>query len=66
VLRARRKSFVLLAQLAHSSCALPRMDFTPSKSTAQKRVSQCEIDYGLMSGTCTSSTSIARPRRQSS
>jgi hypothetical protein len=27
---------------------------------------QNEIDYGLMSGTCTSSTSIARPRRQSS
>ena len=37
MLWARRKSFVLSAQLAHNSCALPRMDMTPSKSTARKR-----------------------------
>ena len=41
VLRGRRKSFVLSAHLAHNSCALPRMDMTPSKSTAQEKVSQC-------------------------
>jgi hypothetical protein len=67
----RRKSFVLSAYPAHNSCALRLMDITPGNRTAGK-VPHVEpfhagvSIYGLISGTCTSSTSIARPSRQSS
>ncbi len=80
-----QESFVLSADLAHNSCALPRMDMTPSKSPQERLphvepfhagvhaggfiIAECPqngVDYGLISGTCTSSASIARPSRQSS
>ena len=80
VLRERRKSFVAISTLATKFLHLPRIDM--SENASQESVPHVEplhagsfifakclqnvIDYGLISGTCTSSTSIARPRRQSS
>jgi hypothetical protein len=69
------------SSLANKFLRLLGVDMTPRKSIARKvphveafhagglvieKCLQNGIDYGLISGTCTSSTSIARPSRQSS